>query len=1291
MKPIKAISRDNKPIDQPEGTYRFGRNGIQNKILGAVINEKGLASLGELPYTPIGIIQVDTEFVIFSTDGAVSEIGTLDDNGVYTAKLNDTALSFSLDFSLDFPITGRAKRNYAGEIIVVFRAGNNKPRYLNLEKVPQSLGDLLLFAEAAIPDVTISLENSGGSMMTGSHNLFIQYEDLEGSKSKWIGEILPIFVPDDDGFGSKGGVRTSYALNILLSNTDQNYDYINLALVSSEAGIIKARWFKKIRNTTGTISTSITGTESTIDLTPNELVVPTPTYTDIKHFADLNGELFGGNVTQEERLNFQPYANNIKLKVKGELKAVDKALGDKANSYRSLQHQEVYAVYIGLVRKDTNVEELFHIPGDAPRTLPLKLTMGVTVNMPVNNSIKAEALAAGITEGTINNKAAFFPWDDIQIDPDIKMFHTQDTVAALVAHDPEDPFKPVYMTPGYWENEDEYYPSDSAVWGALAGQKVRHHRMPSLRYMAESMFSTRDTYGITEMDVLSMEIDPTTLVFPPEIADKVQGYRLYIAKRTVTNSTVIGQALTLHCARYQESGTSATPIAKDFAIPGNYSLSLEPFSGSGNLWVDSALATGAGNLGVRLHSLDMLLNKPQVSPAFLSTQYKMRYHHNDYQHVDYATVDPDSGSGFPYSITQVKEKDGLIFGIPADFTNTVRAIRYNLGSDNAMYRNFSIDKKFTGYAPQNVTGTHVYQDTSEESLYVKLNRINLLNLLDISSCFFQESAGHYYFTYPMFEDVLLVNIMNYNKNIYSSFISQEVACVSETYLLTEKSGSMTGDTWVSLQSFTSIGTHRVGIQIENPSRGIKGHHTYVGESVANPLMRYEDPTLPGSLFYPKSDYDYAEKLSRNDVIRYAYSKDYSKIASLVQRPIYDSTRRFLTEFPYRVVRFGKTVSEEREDSWRRQLALDYYESVKNRGPITNLESIGNNILIHYADGLRVTESRYRITNDEGTVTAALGTGAIFELEPNEIVTTNGGFAGLQHKFGAIMTPSGYVFFDVKQRQPYLFDGKAIKPIGAGLQNILRDLFVTYRINDNPYKDGGFALGYDSLHNRILVSLQLDKLPEKVKKYLTFSIAIDSDYMISFFHDYHPNAYLSSRSRLLALKGKELFEVNGGEYGLVEDGTIKPFSIDVAIPTGEQSGLLNSISWITEVESSLEVIVPNKTFTHISVWNETMYSGRIAITPVNPLNADYAQVARDSKGRWFFNELRDRIGDTGINFIKGIMDMYEIDESKVDQNLPWFDKKFMEGNYFIIRFEYDNLDGNSISLHDISADINPSQN
>jgi hypothetical protein len=1290
MKPIKAISRDNKPIDQPEGTYRFGRNGIQNRVLGAVINEKGLASLGELPYTPVGIIQVDTEFVIFLTDGSVSEIGTLTDEGIYTTKLNDTALSFSLDFSLDFPITGRAKRNYAGEIVVVFRDGRSKPRYLNLEKAPQSLGDLLLFAEAAVPDITISLNNSGGSMMTGSHNLFIQYEDLEGSKSKWIGEVLPIFVPDDDGFGSKGGVRTSYALNISLSNTDQNYDYINLALVSSEAGVLKARWFKKIRNTVGTISTSITGTESTIDLTPNELVVPTPTYSDIKHFADLNGELFGGNVAQEERLNFQPYANNIKLKVKAELKTVNKSLGDKANSFRSLQHQEVYAVYIGLVRKDTNVEELFHIPGDAPRTLPLKLTMGVTVNMPVNNSIKAEALAAGLSLETINNKAAFFPWDDLQVDPDIKMFHTQDTVAALVSYDSEDPGKPVYMTPGYWENEDENYPDDEAIWGDLAGQKVRHHRMPSLRYMADNMYSARTTYGLTEMDALSMEIDPTTLVFPPEIVDKVQGYRLYIAKRTVTNSTVIGQALTLHCARYSESGTAANPIHKDFALPGNYDLTLEPFSGSGNLYINPALAAGAGNLGVRLHSLDVLLNKPQVSPAFLSTQYKMRYHHNDYQHIEFSTVDPDNGV-LTYGATLLRENDDFIFGIPADYTNTVRSVRSSLGSDNAMYRNYSIDKKFTGYAPQNIVSTHVYQDTSEESLYVKLNRLSLLDLLDYSNCVFSENDGHYYFRYPMFEDVLLVNIMNYTKNIYSSFVSQEVACVSETYSLTEKSGLMTGDTWISLQSFTTIGTHRVSLQIENPSRGIKQHHTYIGESVANPLMRYEDPTILGSLFYPKSGYDYAENLSRNDVIRYAYSKDYSKIASLVQRPIYDSTRRFLTEFPYRVVRFGRTLTEEREDSWRRQLALDYYESVKNRGPITNLESIGNNILIHYADGLRITESRYRITNDEGTITAALGTGTIFELEPNEIVSTNGGFAGLQHKFGAIMTPSGYVFFDVKQRQPYLFDGKNIKPIGAGMQNILRDLFSTYIVKDNPYKDGGFALGYDSLNNRILVSLELDKLPEKVKKYITFSIAIDSDYMISFFHDYHPNAYLSSRSRLLALKGKELFEINNGPYGVVEDGTVKPFSIDVAIPTGEQSGLLNSISWITEVESALEVMVPDKTFTHISVWNETMYSGRIAITPVNPLNADYAQVARDSKGRWFFNELRNKLNGTGINFIKGIMDMYEIDESKVDQNLPWFDKKFMEGNYFIIRFEYDNLDGNSISLHDISADINPSQN
>jgi hypothetical protein len=74
MKPIKGLSQDTRPESQPEGTYPFGKNGLQFDLEGSVTNEPGFKQLTKniVPagYTINGILETDTTkvLVFFTND-----------------------------------------------------------------------------------------------------------------------------------------------------------------------------------------------------------------------------------------------------------------------------------------------------------------------------------------------------------------------------------------------------------------------------------------------------------------------------------------------------------------------------------------------------------------------------------------------------------------------------------------------------------------------------------------------------------------------------------------------------------------------------------------------------------------------------------------------------------------------------------------------------------------------------------------------------------------------------------------------------------------------------------------------------------------------------------------------------------------------------------------------------------------------------------------------------------------------------------------------------------------------
>ena len=77
---VQGLNKDTGPIDQPEGTYRYAKNAILSKRVGAVVNEHGNSthvSIGD-NHVILGTIEItDGRIIVFSVgEGIVAnEVG----------------------------------------------------------------------------------------------------------------------------------------------------------------------------------------------------------------------------------------------------------------------------------------------------------------------------------------------------------------------------------------------------------------------------------------------------------------------------------------------------------------------------------------------------------------------------------------------------------------------------------------------------------------------------------------------------------------------------------------------------------------------------------------------------------------------------------------------------------------------------------------------------------------------------------------------------------------------------------------------------------------------------------------------------------------------------------------------------------------------------------------------------------------------------------------------------------------------------------------------------------------
>lgn len=1307
-KVIKGLRRDISGIDQPEGTWPDARNISVFKKLSSISNEYGLKDITYCDNTishcypnskkNIGVIPTNGRKVLFFVDPNnlfSSEIGIIDENEVYTLFLKDSINSRVLNFDINHPIKGRFTYKFNDNLIITWTDNFNEPRILNIDCPPFEIDQsffvvspsdvnkakalIKMFPDAIAPNITdISVNDNGGSILTGTWYPIISYGLSDGTETSWLTVFngIPIVIDSrnlsfNQYDGDESGLTTSKSISLTFSDIDTNYTFIRLGFIYLSKGQYTAYYINRYRITNSTTQILFSGGETTmeqIDLT--NVLVPNVVYPKVKTLTDLQSILYLGNVEVETDPNYQPYANNINVEwIRGD--EID-LKNDISNSYKdgkivffdkSFKSNEVIALYIVLERTSGTKTSAFHIPGRDALSNERDVVSGL-------GNQEIDALG--------NN---------------VKRFQIFET--ALPSGEM-----------GFWENETELYPDtsefDSTSLGGqdLRGQRVRHHKIPEARFFIENgegfftSFQTDATLlatynGTTRFDmntIWSADFSQTsnntgyTWTLVPGItydSHTVTGITTnvgIIVTFNISINIVGGSPNDIVNLQAFDQGIPAATIAIDVPITldsigsftgnftGQYTFQVQ----NGQILDLAVIVTNPSNLS-SFSTITFPGSTIQVDRQNIYNRSKpigLRI-----SNVNIPSSIQSSISG--WSIYYAKRTSGNIRIIGQDIPKLDRFHCFDLMATQSSLRATYVKQQIT-FVPPTIQDfdslTNVLETINPEDInavqdwfYVGENTLVPVNNTNRSSSIF--ATGIYTAFY--LNTNTLYDLCIYKQDTYVSFQDQDLIYTGTTFRVTSSGIQPTqevfgGDVYINQYGF-----------LEDT---VNFYEYLIGcESALNIGLRIED-VVNNKYYYPK----YTNASTPQPTISYyGYNNDYTSINDLnkvfPKRFSDNDCSDNVFKFPQKIPRSNNDGNETTILGWRTFKANAYYEMPKNKGSIWNLEGIDRTIFIQLEYTLYIGEIKDRLAS--GTEEIALGISQLFDRPPIEVVPTNEGFIGSRSMFASLITPMGYCVVDRDKgkvfivRSPQSFDEISAE----GLSQFWSERAQTSQDVDNPFNGNGYTMVFDYDDERILITKK-----DSIDSFTLSFSRITKSWIC--WHDYMPEYMFSNRKGhyLIDNINKKIYLGNDStKVGKYFNGDIYDSYIDICFnESPDLSKTYNSCSWISEVRDFQDVFKKDKTLTHIIVYNDYQCSGLISLTKNNS-TLWYNQNRRNVEQEWHFNDFRDLVD----NLNNAFLDVNnQVITSNINSNKPWYKKNKFVSKYIVVRLIYDNMDQNNIYLN-----------
>ena len=231
---------------------------------------------------------------------------------------------------------------------------------------------------------------------------------------------------------------------------------------------------------------------------------------------------------------------------------------------------------------------------------------------------------------------------------------------------------------------------------------------------------------------------------------------------------------------------------------------------------------------------------------------------------------------------------------------------------------------------------------------------------------------------------------------------------------------------------------------------------------------------------------------------------------------YDCCSDCQEEFPQRVHYSEQSFQEELTDNYRVFLPNNYRDIEGEKGVITNLYRLQNNLYIHTEEALWHLPQNYqeRVTND---IVSFIGTGSYFEIPPRLIVDADESSAGTKHGHGTIKTKNGILFPSQIEGKWHLFNGNQLKAISDyGMSNWFKNNMSSivaqqyFNSNGRPYPflnnpsnpyGEGFISTYDTKKERYIVTKKDFYLNQNLVDLQDYEICIQDDNSVIVFEDF----------------------------------------------------------------------------------------------------------------------------------------------------------------------------------------------
>ncbi len=432
-------------------------------------------------------------------------------------------------------------------------------------------------------------------------------------------------------------------------------------------------------------------------------------------------------------------------------------------------------------------------------------------------------------------------------------------------------------------------------------------------------------------------------------------------------------------------------------------------------------------------------------------------------------------------------------------------------------------------------------------------------------------------------------------------------------------------------------------------------HDFVAESDYNIGMRHQGDD-PWENYYPKSE--------RSDVITppsypdgiivdedvdnfWGYDPQFSALAN-VKYPIPFDGSEVSDELPTRVIRSAEDIGGA-DDTFREFLPTNFIDLPRNRGELIKLQAIGQILIPHMERGLLRTRGREQL--DTSTISAFIGSGDIFAVSPDEIISTDPGYGGLQDQGASIVTEHGYFFVDRAAGKVFLLTDQLHEISAKGMQNFFEDNL-----------DGGGVLSaaWDPELRRIMITKSGSSTID-----FTLSFLPETKTWISH-HDYQPLFYVSTLTKLNSYYLAYIHSHSSGNYGKFYE-TIQEFEISFVenIPLNVSKQVASLVIDTTSVDGVTEN--RKDTFNKVQIINSYQDTGLVTLVDYPASGWNIRRTKRTHK----VNKLRDT-----LNVAPGSSDQFP----------AWALKKRMVDNYHIVRLLYSNTNSYLLRLFDAKLNL-----